>query len=527
MGYIMSLHRKLHKKLIKFRQAKAIPLASPFHHRENLLNLLIFADLLTFLGTIVWMEFSQAVVEDNEVATTYQIAPLSLFTHHCDSYFTYVWILLFNISTFIALIVVTLCIYAIHQTSFEPACIIFFLLTLVSFITVGIFPIIAFISFFKISVFVLSSLSQSNINIVPAIYSKYVCFPVHDNLNHPNSDLFYQKLYRFLYQDSKTHHQNYMNWDIILTLFTSLLIPIFAFFHIDDTLKNSAEKNHSIESRIQKKSKIKQHDEEYQLRIGIANKVLAEYYTKSFFVSYDSKSIAERLMNRSYTECTAEFVRKIRGYKLSNIIQSIKHSFTSEFRAWNDNQDSVYPLSIYDKLLELQYRIIVFVFVPLQITFAIYGIMYPYFIAYQVVNDLYAHGSMSHQAVIQNEAIKMFTKSILSTSDSMWLSLYILKSHSWYFCVFAVCLIGQLLAMCCIIYKVWKLRHVLEMCLNVFIIQDNAILNDALVQKMEQLRINIEATRVRDRQLAVRFGRYHLDKLIVEFAGGMHECECF
>ena len=65
------------------------------------------------------------------------------------------------------------------------------------------------------------------------------------------------------------------------------------------------------------------------------------------------------------------------------------------------------------------------------------------------------------------------------------------------------------------------------MCLNVFIIQDNAILNDALVQKMERLRINIEATRVRDRQLAVRFGRYHLDKLIVEFAGGMHECECF
>merc|ERR1712228_349036 len=131
---------------------------------------------------------------------------------------------------------------------------------------------------------------------------------------------------------------------------------------------------------------------------------------------------------------------------------------------------------------------------------------------------------MSHQN-IQNEAMKLVIDSTLSSSESIWSSLYILFTHGWYFCVFAVCLFEHLVAMCLIIYKVWKLRYVLEMCLNVFIIQDNAILNDALVKKMEILMINIKATQVRDYKLAQRFGRYHLDKIIIEFAGDIHECD--
>eukprot|EP01084_Bolivina_argentea_P209980 357564_1 len=199
--------------------ASYVPCAarSSFYHRKHFLNLLFVSDLLIFLATLSWMEFSQSVFNNTHSSLDlfYEISPLALFTHNCDSYHTYIWILLFNLSTITAISVIALCIYAVHQTSFEPTCIVFLILTLIAFVTVSAFPIIAFISFCKLSIFALSSLVQSNMNIVPALYSPEALIPVTEILNNPRSDSFHQRLYQFVYP--KTQRRSF-DWNTLITM---------------------------------------------------------------------------------------------------------------------------------------------------------------------------------------------------------------------------------------------------------------------------------------------------------------------
>eukprot|EP01084_Bolivina_argentea_P266038 451116_1 len=492
----------------------------PFHHRKNMLNLFILSDLFVFLSTICWMEFSQSIFAESHhlVNVLYQISPLSLFTHNCDSYYTYIWILLFNLSTFVAMSIVILCIYCCHQTSFEPTCIVFLILTLVAFITISTFPIIAFIAFFKLSIFVLATLVQSNMNLIPAVYSNNVYFPFHDNLNNPHSDIFYQTLFKWIYQTPNKHYTS--DWNIIQTLFTTLLVPIFAFI--------DCEKIQSPQNKIKDRKNISQHFEEdydeYQLRIGVANKVLAKHYSSSFWIPFHSKYIAQKLLKTSYKECTINTIRELRGYPIKNVIESIRQSFKWKFSIWcNDEDNSDDIMSFYDKIIEVQYMTVLFVFIPLQTIFGAYGLIYPYLVFYQIITDLHGYFSIPNY-IVDNEGIKLLLVSTLSSSQSVFRSLYLLSTH-WYFDIFVICLIAHFISICIIIYKLWKLRYVFEMCLNVMIIQDNSILNENLVHKMDQLLLNIQATKVRNNCLEDLFGRYHLDKLIIEYAGNIHECK--
>lgn len=497
------------------KNKKSQRIEAPFHHRENLLNFFILSDLLIFIATICWMEFSQSVFveydEGNSYSVLYQISPLSLFIHNCESYATYIWILLFNISTFVALSIVVLCIWSIHQTSFEPSCIVFLILTLIAFITVSTFPIIAFISFFKLSIFVLSSLMQSNINIIPAIYSQSVLFPIHDNLNNPDSDEFYQKLYSFIYKN-KTRKS--FNWEMFVTLAIVCFVPVFAFLDCDTVIindENKSEQENKNEQEKRRRSDIYDdisniNDMGYELRLAIANKVLANHYSNLFWIPYNSKYVSQQLMKTPYYRCTERFIRKLRGYSLKNIIKTIQHSLLSEIKNCDD----------YDKMLEIQYALIIFLFIPLQTIFAFYGLCYPYIILLQIINDLYNYHILQQTTfVFQNEIIKI----LLESNDS----LFVLSTHI-YFVIFIICLITNFIILVLIINKVWNLRFVFEMCLNALIIQDNCVLNQELINEMRNLEININATRIRNQRLSYLFGRYHLHKLIIEYLGEMHYC---
>jgi len=523
-------HRKFHeilKNMMRFGrkpEAEQIPIPYPFNHRENLLNLLVLSDLLIFFCTICYMELSQSMLlAASDQSILYQISPLSLFQHHCDSYWTYIWILLFNLSSMVALCIVVLSIYAIHQTSFEPSCIMFLLLTLVAFVTVSVFPIIAFISFFKLSIFAISCLTQSNLNVIPAIYSERIYFPIQETLNNADTDRFYQKLYLFIYG---ADHNKQARWSwrhVLSTWFTACLIPIFALFDFetlplsDSILDGKSHAEHQAATA---------EDEEYELRISIANKTLARHYSTTFWVPTNTKHIAQKLTHIPYSQCTIQLIRHLRGYTVCNIWQSIRKLFISEFRIWSQSgcrgeqaDDGFYPVSFYDAVLDAQYAVVLFVFVPLQTVFVVYGLCYPYIVLFAMATDLYQSLYVKNTACddLQHEIIRLVCLNQVPLVSLL---------HEHYFWIYAVCLSGHLMTMYCVLRKLWHLRYVFEMCVNVLLVSDSSVLDShGVIDEMVATRRNLNATQIRDYELAKIFGRYHLDALIIQYAGTMHECD--
>jgi len=435
--------------------------ASPFRYRENVVNLFICSDSFIFLATICWMEFSQSVFLESGADTlsdAHDISPLFLFVHHCDSRWTYLWISFFNLSATIVVVMLVLCIYAVHQISLDPSCIAFLALTVISFVVISISPIIAFITFFKLSVFVLLSASQPAINLMPAIYSGGILLPPHDHLSWPSSaesDLFARALFLFL----------------------------------------------------------RGGEGEYPLRVAVANKILAEHYTKFFWLPLGEKHIAQTLLSTPYAECTTQFVRDLRGCTARKVLSNIKRSLMP----WQRCSEQLGRRRVRDKVLDAQYLVLLLVFVPIQSLFALFGLAYPYIVAFQLIADLHAfHGG----ARLSNRAsAPLFEANKLAPSGSAMESLYVLISGDFYFAVFMLSVAGHFAAVSSICWKLWNLRLLFKMCLDVMIVADTAPLDIALVSKMKRVRVAMECTRVCRVELSRVLGRYHLDGVVMEFVG--------
>lgn len=315
------------------------------------------------------------------------------------------------------------------------------------------------------------------------------------------------------------------HWDVLCALFTSLSLPIFAFFDChsmnpsksaDPTNQENQENAENEENTTKKEKEEHQahNNEEYQLRVGIANRILSEHYSNAFWIPLNAKYAAQTLLRTPSSECTVRFVRSLRGYTVQNVVSSIQRSLL-----WNNCADHEhYRLSFYDKVLEVQYLMVLFLFIPLQTAFALYGMVYPYLVGYQIISDLHGHHS-GDEYVAQNQVFPSLFESALASSPSVPASLYALASSDWYFAVFAMGLIGHFLSVCLIARKLWCLRRVFEMSLNVLIIADNSVLDQALILKMSELRRAMECAKVREQALKKLLGRYHLDQLVLEFVG--------
>lgn len=450
---------------------------APFNHRKNLVNLVILSDILTFVATICWMEFSQSVLTQTNV---YTISPLSLFVHHGDSQYTYFWVFLFNFSTYIAVLMLSLCIYAVHQTSFNPSDFLFLFLTVITFVAISISPIIAFISFFKLSFLIIIAMSQSTINIVPAIFSPHILFPTNAEFYSPTADTFHRELFRFI-------HEN------------------------DEIKEENLEKNpmKSLRTKTNNKS-----NDEYAVRVGIANKILAAHYTKSFWLPLHERGLVHSLEAMSYTECTGHSIRTMRGCTVQNVILNLKHAVGS-WKRYNQHTD--YWTFTADTVLDVQYLMMLFVFIPIQTLFALYGLVYPYFIVYQIIMDLH---NMQH-GTVSNEIMRVLLGSGLETMEEILVRFI----EDWCCIMFILSVIGHFVSINFILYKIWRLRAVFGMCLDVMIVTDTAPLDHKLIRKMSRVRLAMECRKVSEKVLGKLLGRYHLDGMILDFVGDFQEEE--
>lgn len=435
------------------------------------MNLIIISDILTFLATICWLEFSQSVL--NEAGNReFTMSPLWVFSHHCDSRFTVLWIQLFNLSALVAMVIMSLCIYAVHQTTFSPSAMFLLVFTVVAFTSMSLSPVIAFISFFKLSIVVLCAASWTTVNIIPAICSEHIWIP---NIYCPSSDRFNRALFRFLYPQTKA--DSVCGGDLV-----------------------DGESSQRTE---------------YKLRVGIANKVLAEHYALSFWLPLSEKNITESLMTATFAECTPRFVRGLRGCTLRNVAGSITQTLCSGKAQTH--------CTVHDKVLDLQYLVMMFVFVPIQTVFALYGLVYPYMISYQWIASLIAfHGDPDSMDHADNEVVRVLLTTKLAASGSVLESLVAIMSGSTCFKVFLVSVIGHLLTISLVVVKLWRLRPLFEMCLDVMIVED-VPLDEMLVDKMARTRNAIECVQVCEEELDGLLGRYHLDKEVMEFVGGFME----
>ena len=251
-----------------------------------------------------------------------------------------------------------------------------------------------------------------------------------------------------------------------------------------------------------------------------ANKILAEHYSKSFWLPLSEKNIAETLMAASYDECTPRFVRDLRGCTLRNVARGIKHTLRSWL--WGGGKQQTH-FSFHDKVLDLQYLVMMFVFVPIQTVFALYGLVYPYLIAYQLIVSLRSfHGDYDSTESAENEVLRVLFATKLATSGSVLESLSVMMSGSVCFKVFLVSVLGHLVAMSLIVAKLCRLRPLFEMCLNVMIVED-VPLGELLVDRMSRTRNAIDCVKVCEEELDGLLGRYHLDSLVMEFVGDFME----
>jgi hypothetical protein len=70
------------------------------------------------------------------------------------------------------------------------------------------------------------------------------------------------------------------------------------------------------------------------------------------------------------------------------------------------------------------------------------------------------------------------------------------------------------------------------MCIHVLLIDSVLLTSTAavaattepLVNDMKQLRVNLYATFIRDRLIHQLFARYHLQHLMIQFMGKLHQC---
>mmetsp|Transcript_50325 Transcript_50325/g.83781 ORF Transcript_50325/g.83781 Transcript_50325/m.83781 type:complete len:539 (-) Transcript_50325:17-1633(-) len=479
----------------------------PFYHRENLLNFFLLSDLLIFVATISWMELSQCLLFDGNVdadATKYFISPLYLFQHCCDSLWTYIWITMFNASAIIAITIVIICVYTVQRGEWEPACIILITVSIVAFVVVSTLPIIAFISFFKLSVFALSSLLASNMCLTPAVYSPHLLFPLHINVCHQHSDRFYQALYRFLAYD-KSNAQI----DMFRVFCTSLLSPIFVFLEDEVAL--------SVDCRPPKGKELALDvtDDDYELRTAIANKILAERYNESQWISSNDHKIIQTLRQTSYAQCSTLFVRRLRGYVTNNVCQVVLSSLRF-MRHQTCATDVDGHHDTYQTLLNVQYLLIMVAFIPLQTIFAIFGLFYPYIVIHELMRD-FSQCYIPHDSTqCHNEIMRFIVLNGMRFSH--------LFNYN-FFVIFCVSCIMHSCITCCIIYKIYHLRYVFAMCLNVLFVRDHSMISfQPLIEEMKKQQTNIKATKIRNLYLSEVFGRYHLDRLIIEYAGQIHEC---
>jgi len=452
----------------------------------------------------------------------FQISPLSLFTHSCDCTFTYVWIFLFNASSLTALIIVALCIFAVHQTAFEARSILFLALTLCAFVSIAVFPIIAVISFFKLSVFAFSALAQSNVNVIPAVYAQNALCPLLDSLNNKRSNAFYEALFHFI-------HRKPRNWRVratavVRSILIALSLPIFAFFASAHSNLNSKPKDIESDSEIEIESSASENSkastkkttansnskicamDEYELRISIANRVLAKHYIGHLWIPPHSKFVARILLETPISESTSRFTRALRGYTVRSALSAVRSTLL--WRNRSDLATDFARLTFYDKVLEAQYLLALFVFVPLQSIFALYGLAYPYLIAYRLCADLYFAQSSSNPILFAMAEMRA-----LGFRDPL---------TNPFFVLFALCAAAHSMVTLRLARKLWHLRELFELCFDVFIVPDNAVLSRELVREMTDRRTTIESTKVRDAELRRLLGRYSLDKLVIEFTGDMN-----
>merc|ERR1719295_47434 len=123
---------------------------------------------------------------------------------------------------------------------------------------------------------------------------------------------------------------------------------------------------------------------------------------------------------------------------------------------------------------------------------------------------------------VRNQEMRVLVESIHSKlQDQRMDAIEIIGSMvgNWYFMIFVVSVIAHFVSMNVVIYKIWKLRALFRMCLDVMIVADTAPLEVKLVEQMSRVRVGIECRRVCERELKKLLGRYYLDKVILEFTG--------